>query len=125
MCSVSWSKVLKLFIALAGALIGACTLPTTVEAQDEFGFLVIRSAKDPYAYYIWSADCAKINLTDSREQRLQCTLQRNECKPGTCKFDSRSDDQPPLPLVFGISSYNPTCGWVWDPYRRVYVARPC
>lgn len=113
---------LKRSIALAAVLIAAC-VPATVQPQ-EFAFLVVRSAKDAYAYNIWAADCGKVNLTTS-DQKVACTLSRRECKPEECPFSRKSDDAAPLPLIFGISTYNPTCGQMWDPYRKVWIYKPC
>jgi hypothetical protein len=76
-------------------------------------------------YYLWTADCGKFDLNAKEHNKLVCTLRRDECKPGSCKFDIKSDDEPPLSLVFGISRYNPECGWVWDKYKKVYVYKAC
>lgn len=111
----------KLFIVFAALLVGAWT-SASAQAQ-EFVFVVARSATDPNAYWIWSAECKNLNVKASKQDKVVCDLTLPQCKPGACKFETRSDDKPPLPLVFGISSYNPTCGWVWDPYKKAYVYR--
>jgi hypothetical protein len=103
---------------------GSCAVgPSTAVAQ-EFTVVIARDVKNPKDNYIWVvSDCTKgksLNLK-ADTQTIECTLTRQECEPGNCKFEYKSDDQPPYPVTIGISSHNPTCGWVWDPYRYKYI----
>lgn len=106
-------------IVIAAAI---CAIaPLSAMAQD-FTVVVTRSAKNPKETYVWTANCAGLNVKSSK-QVLSCTLERQECSPGKCPFETNSTDQAPWPVVIGISSYNPTCGWVWDPFAYRYVYR--
>jgi hypothetical protein len=100
-------------------------MPTSPTAQDYVTFVVVRSLKDYKDYEVFTAECKDFKVKETKPQTLTCALKRNECDPGKCKFDVNSTDQPPLSLTFGISSYNPPCGWVWDWVRQKYVFYPC
>ena len=119
----SWSKWKK-----AGLLMTvACTIVSaSATAQDYATFVVVRSLKDPKEYYVYIADSCKPNINfKASQQPMNCTLKKNECDPGKCKFDTNSTDLPPLALTFGISSYNPPCGWVFNWATGRYVYYPC
>jgi hypothetical protein len=108
----------RLFVLL---LAGACTsLPMSLSAQ-EAGFLVLRSLKNYKEFQVWTADCKGIKVP-APKQTVQCTLTQQTCEAGKCPFEKQSDDQPPLALTFGQSTYNPTCAWVfnWTTWRYVY-----
>lgn len=109
-------------IALIAVLAAACMLPASAQAQ-QTAIVIIRSLTNPADYNVWFADCPAFNLNSGDPKGAACKLQAQQICKGGCSFASDSDDQPPLSLTFGISKYNPTCGWVWDPARRQYVYR--
>ena len=119
----SSSKWKAASLLIAGASI---ILPSNVTAQDYATFVVVRSLKNYREYEVFIAtDCKPgINLK-AAQQPLSCTLKKQECDPGKCKFDVNSTDQPPLALTFGVSSYNPPCGWVFNWVTGRYVYYPC
>lgn len=103
-------------------LAGACTLlPMNLSAQ-EAGFLVLRSLKNYKELHLWTAQCSSLKIS-APKQTVQCTLTQTTCAPGDCPFEKKSDDQPPVALTFGLSSYNPTCAWAFDWTRWTYVYR--
>lgn len=104
-------------------LVGACTLLPAQSTAQDVGFLVLRSAKDYKVLHLWTVSCPKINVNESREQTVSCTLRRDTCDAGKCRFEQKSTDQPPLSLTFGQSTHNPTCAWVFDWTNYSYVYR--
>jgi hypothetical protein len=108
-------------------MLPACAmLPASATAQDYVTFVVVRSLKDYKDYEVFSAECVDFNVKETtKPQKATCIMKVNACPPGNCKFDVKSTDLPPLSLTFGISAYNPTCGWVWDWVRQRYIFYPC
>lgn len=104
-------------------LAGSCAVgPGTAVAQ-EFTVVVSRNVNNPKDAYVWVVSSCKSFTLKAAKQEIQCTLERLECDPGKCPFEYKSNDQPPFPVTIGISTTNPTCGWVWDPYRYKYIYR--
>lgn len=109
--------------SLAIVMVSAiCAIVPLSAVAQEFTVVVSRSIKNPKDNYVWVADCKGLNVKLAT-QTLSCSLTRQECDTGKCPFEQKSTDQAPFPLVIGISSHNPTCGWVWDPYAYRYVYR--
>lgn len=109
-----------------GLLIGASLLlPMTLSAQEK-GFLVLPSYKDPKVFDIWVADCSGISATAKEPQDVKCTLVRQECRPGRCKFDVAGAADRPGGLTFGTTTYNPGCKWIynWTTDTRSWVCWP-
>lgn len=117
------SHVSTLLSCITAVLISFLALLPSACAQGQEATFLVHRSKDPKQTQIWIASCPNINLTAEREQKLTCTFARNKCKQGECKFTTTpSINEAPVPLVFGISRFNPTCVWVFDPMRFEYTA---
>lgn len=126
---------------ISGVLLAAACMMLSSSAMAQEATFIVHAVKDAKAKYggataIWVANCGNTLNVNLAKQKVVCTLEQNTCEPCTsgdlkqcqsqpkvCQFVLQSTDQPPLPLVFGWSSTNPTCSWVWDPYGRRYVYR--
>ncbi len=116
----------KFRATLAGILLaGGCTLGAGTPVAQEFTVVVSRNVNNPKDAYVWVVSSCKSFTLKAAKQEIQCTLERLECDPGKCPFEYKSTEanQPPFPVTIGISTTNPTCGWVWDPYRYKYIYR--
>jgi hypothetical protein len=127
-----------LITALAALLVMVASSAAQAQAYNSY-FIAhgTPNAKDS-GLTLWVADCgAKLDLKTSNPQTLSCTLtpvsQKNSCQPcfatdpkscstgSVCPFLVNSTDQAPSVLIFGRSSTNPTCGYVYDPVLGRYV----
>jgi len=113
-------RVTGVFSALLAAV---CLLLPSLAIGQETTFVVhmVRDAKAKYGgtVTIWTANCGKL---DAKAKSLSCTLEQNTCTDN-CAFTQKSTDLPPMALVFGQSTYNPTCAYVWDPWGQRYIFR--
>ena len=93
-------------------------LSACASAQD--ATLLVQRFKDGKNTAVWHAVCTGLKA-DSTKQDVTCKLERAQCTTD-CKFTTRSTDQPPVPLIFGVSETNPVCAWVFDSaaYRYTY-----
>lgn len=109
-----------------GLLFFIAVLSSACAQAQEATFLISRSKDARYAE-VWLASCPNFKASSNEVQKLSCTLSRSKCKPGDnekhCRFlNTPAIQQAPLPLVFGVDTWNPTCVWVFDPMRYEYTA---
>jgi hypothetical protein len=124
LCNV-WDRLRPMTRYFCALLTVCAVLPANVAAQ-EIAFVVVRYGQNYQDYELFTlTNCKQPFALAKAGAQVACTLQRNECEPGKCKFDVKSTDYPPLALTFGVSSFNPTCGWVWDPRRQKYIYVRC
>ena len=116
-------------------LTGGCAVGPSTAVGQEYIVIIKTDAKNPKNNEIWvGADCTTFKITESTKEQPTsqasqlCVFSRKECEPGKCDFDKdkNSKSEPPFPVTLGVTGYNPTCFWVWDPYRYkyIYICRP-
>jgi hypothetical protein len=128
-------------LAVACATVVALVLSTGALAQQYGNYFINHGTpgSNNSGLRVWLAECKTLDLKSNKPQTLSCTLtpssNSNTCQPcyGTdaksctggniCSFVANSTDQAPSILVFGRSSTNPTCGYVYDPTQGRYMYR--
>lgn len=99
-------------VALLAGAVGL--LPATVVAQGN-GFL-IQSYPSPGEPSINVVQCPDVK---SKPPTVTCTIVYKTkydtipCKPGACSFQQKPAADAPSGLTYGVSTFNPTCAWVY------------
>lgn len=124
-----------LYCVTASVFFSMASLPSAWAQKQTPSFLVQRyydpklpqmNGKAKEETQIWAAFCDNINPASQTDQKIQCVLKRQRCseKSGSrdCPFLNRATfDADPYPLVLGVSRWNPTCVWIFDPMRYEYT----